>query len=110
MCELGRIDILCSVVMLSHRLAMPREWYLDQCFHMFGYLKRHNRWTMVFDETEPNIELSRIPTLNCWDTSRPLSVPNGSNSCLNMKEIVFGKTTNMNSCNDTVKLGQNAVP
>jgi hypothetical protein len=49
-CELGLIDILCSVAMLSNWLAMPREWYLDQCFHMVGYLKRHARWTMVFGE------------------------------------------------------------
>jgi hypothetical protein len=57
-CELGRIDILCSVAMLSHQLAMPREGHLDQCFHAFGYLKKHDRSTMVFDETEPNIDPS----------------------------------------------------
>jgi hypothetical protein len=51
--------------MLSHRLAMPREWYLDQCFHMFGYLKRHDRWTMVFDETEPNIDPSWFTKCDC---------------------------------------------
>jgi hypothetical protein len=64
-CELGRIDILCSVAMLSHRLAMPREWYLDQCFQMFGYLKRHDRWMMVFDETEPNIDPSWFTKCDC---------------------------------------------
>ena len=55
-CELGRVDILCPVAMLSHQLAMPREGHLDQCFHMFGYLKKHDRSTMVFDETEPKID------------------------------------------------------
>jgi hypothetical protein len=55
-CELGRVDILCSVAMLSHQLAMPRQGHLEQCFHVFGYLKKHDRSTMVFDETEPSID------------------------------------------------------
>jgi hypothetical protein len=32
---------------------------------MFGYLKRHDRWTMVFDETEPNIDPSWFTKCDC---------------------------------------------
>ncbi|KAI2511614.1 Reverse transcriptase (RNA-dependent DNA polymerase) [Fragilaria crotonensis] len=52
-CELGRIDILVDVAMLSRFLAAPRRGHLDQVFHIFAYLKRYNRSSMVFDETEP---------------------------------------------------------
>jgi hypothetical protein len=53
MCELGRIDILIDVAMLSRFLAAPREGHLQQAFHIFGYLKHHSRSTMAFDDTEP---------------------------------------------------------
>jgi hypothetical protein len=60
-CELGRIDILVDVVaMLSQFLAAPRRGHLDQVFHIFAYLKRYNRSSMVFDETEPLFDESRF--------------------------------------------------
>jgi hypothetical protein len=52
-CELGRIDILVDVAMLSRFLAAPRRRHLDQVFHIFANLKQYNRSSMVFDETEP---------------------------------------------------------
>ncbi len=33
----------------SSYLVQPREGHLDAVFHIFGYLKVHNRSTMVFD-------------------------------------------------------------
>ena len=36
MCELGRIDILVDVAMLSRFLASPRRGHLDQAFHIFA--------------------------------------------------------------------------
>ena len=59
-CELGRVDILVDVAMLSRFLASPRRGHLDQAFHIFAYLKRYNRSSMVFDDTEPMFEESRF--------------------------------------------------
>jgi hypothetical protein len=59
-CELGRIDILVDVAMLSRFLASPRRGHLDQAFHIFAYLKRYNRSSMVFDDTEPVFDESRF--------------------------------------------------
>ena len=59
-CELGRVDILINVSMLSHFLASPRQGHLDQVFHIYGYLKQHSRSTMVFDDTEPIVNEARF--------------------------------------------------
>jgi hypothetical protein len=59
--ELGRIDIHVHVSMLSSFLSSPREGHLEQVLHIFAYLKRYDRSTMVFDDTLPNIDLSSFP-------------------------------------------------
>jgi hypothetical protein len=60
MCELGRIDILHAVALLSRFLANPRRGHLDQVFHLFGYLKRYSKSSLVFDETLPEFDESRF--------------------------------------------------
>ena len=52
-CELGRVDILVAVSMLSRHVVSPREGHLQQVFHLFAYLKHHKHSKMVFDDTEP---------------------------------------------------------
>jgi hypothetical protein len=47
--ELGRIDILCKVSMLSSHLALPREGHLQQAFHIFGYLKQYPKKSIYFN-------------------------------------------------------------
>jgi hypothetical protein len=37
--ELGRIDIMVAVSLLSSYCMQPRRGHLDQLFHIFGYLK-----------------------------------------------------------------------
>ena len=56
--ELGRIDIVVEVGMLSHFQACPREGHLEQVFHVFAFLKSHSRSAMVFDPTEPTLDES----------------------------------------------------
>jgi hypothetical protein len=46
-CELGRVDILVAVSMLSRYVVSPRERHLQQVFHLFAYLKHHKRSKMV---------------------------------------------------------------
>lgn len=52
-CELGRLDIMVPVSMMSRYLVSAREGQLNQVFHIFAYLKEHERSTIVFDDTEP---------------------------------------------------------
>lgn len=52
-CELGRLDILVAVSMLSRYVVSPREGHLQQLFHIFAYLKHHTRSRLVFDDSEP---------------------------------------------------------
>jgi hypothetical protein len=59
-CELGRLDILTAVSMMSRYLVSAREGHLEQVFHIFGYLKSHARSTMVFDDTEPTYSQHRF--------------------------------------------------
>jgi hypothetical protein len=58
--ELGRIDIMASVAMLSRFLANPQEGHLKQAIHAFAYLKAHDRSSLVFDHQELNIDESRF--------------------------------------------------
>ena len=59
-CELGRLDILMPVSLLSRYLASAREGHLDQAFHIFAYLKAHDRSTMVFDDSYPTFDNARF--------------------------------------------------
>jgi hypothetical protein len=47
--ELGRIDIITEVSMLSTYLCLPREVYLDAVFHVFAYLVLYHNSGVVFD-------------------------------------------------------------
>jgi ribosomal protein S14 len=45
-CELGRLDILVAISMLSRYVVSPREGHLEQVFHLFADLKHHKRSRM----------------------------------------------------------------
>ena len=70
MCELGRIEIIVPVSMLSRFLAAPRQVHLDQVFHIFAYLKAHERSSLVFDDTIPIIDENRFQPCD-WTESYP---------------------------------------
>ena len=59
-CEIGRIDILMPVSLMSRYLVSAREGHLEQVFHIFAYLKHHPRSTMVFDDTVPAFKGERF--------------------------------------------------
>ena len=59
-CELGRIDILMPVSLMSRYLAQAIEGHLNQVFHLFAYLKNCERCMLVFDDTMPEIDQSRF--------------------------------------------------
>jgi hypothetical protein len=56
--ELGRIDLIVPVSLLSCFMASPREGHLQQCYHIFACLKQFNRSQLVFDDAEPTFDNS----------------------------------------------------
>ena len=60
MVELGRIDIMVSVTLLSSYLTNPREGHLEQVYHIFAYLKAHDRSCLVFDPRYPTHDETRF--------------------------------------------------
>jgi hypothetical protein len=65
--ELGRIDINFGVSCLARHLVMPRAGHLQATLHMFAFLKKHKRCTLVFDETVPDIDERRFKTHDWFD-------------------------------------------
>ena len=61
MAELGRVELCTEVSMMSSHLAFPREGHLEAVFHMFAYLKKNHNSEMVFDPSEPDIDMSDFP-------------------------------------------------
>ena len=58
--ELGRVDILLEVSLLSSHLALSRVGHLQQVYHVFGYLKGSPRRRLFFDPDHPNISEDRF--------------------------------------------------
>jgi len=56
MVELGRIDIITEVSLLSSHLALPREGHLEALLHVFAYLRSKHNSTIVFDPSYPSID------------------------------------------------------
>jgi len=61
--ELGRVDICTEVSMMAAHCAMPRKGHLDVVWHMFAYLKRHDKSKMVFDSRSPTflVKTNELP-------------------------------------------------
>ena len=53
--EMGRVDIMVEVSMLSSHVAMPREGHLQQVYHIFSYLKSHHNARIILDPSYPEI-------------------------------------------------------
>ena len=54
--EIGRVDILLEVSLLSQHLALPREGHLEQVLLILGYLKVHKKMRLMFDKGTPHFE------------------------------------------------------
>ena len=65
--EIGRVDILLEVSMMSSHLALPREGHLEQVIHMFGYLKTHKKFRLMFDSDHPQISTNRFKSYDWFD-------------------------------------------
>ena len=54
--ELGRVDILLEMALMSTHLALPRQGHLEQLYHIFGYLKAHPTCYLFFDPQHPKVD------------------------------------------------------
>jgi hypothetical protein len=58
--ELGRIDIITEVSMLSTYLCLPREGHLEAVFHVFAYLGLHHNTRVAIDPTYPAVDMATL--------------------------------------------------
>ena len=56
--EIGRMDILTEVSMLSACQVSPRQGHLKQAYHIFAYLKHKPKLISHFNLSFPNLESS----------------------------------------------------
>jgi hypothetical protein len=68
--ELGWIDIIVPVTMLSCYFMPPHEGHLQQTYHIFAYLKQFNRPMLVFDDCEPCFPTNGFHTCD-WGSHYP---------------------------------------
>jgi len=60
--ELGRVDILHEVSVMSQYQASPREGHVQQLMHTLGYLKRKPKLSLYMDWGLPNINYEDFKT------------------------------------------------
>ena len=60
--EIGRVDILLEVSLLSQYQANPREGHLEQLLHIFAFLKRHPKLTLYLSPELPRIDYGDFRT------------------------------------------------
>ncbi len=68
--KLGRLDIYVHVAFLSSHLMHPRIGHLEATYHIFAYLKRYDKSTMVFDDTYLHWKDSDFPSYD-WSEFYP---------------------------------------
>jgi hypothetical protein len=56
MVESGQIDIYYEVSVLSQYLASPRVGHLETVYHIFAYLHKHDKSSIVFDPSDPGFD------------------------------------------------------
>jgi hypothetical protein len=77
--EIGRLDILLEVALLSSHLALPRRGHLEQVYHIFGYLKQGPRRRIYLDPDYPNISEERFQDYDWKDFYRYADDPEPPN-------------------------------
>ena len=58
--ELGRVNITTEVSIMSSYMALSRFGHLQQLFNIFAYLKKHHNAEMIFDPSDPAIDMSKF--------------------------------------------------
>jgi hypothetical protein len=60
--EIGRVDILLEVALLSQYSASPREGHLEQLLHIFAFLRRHPKLTLYLSPELPLMDFGEFRT------------------------------------------------
>jgi hypothetical protein len=60
--EIGQVDILLEVSLLSQYQANPREGHLEQLLHVLGVLKKHPKLTLYLSPELPKIDYGDFRT------------------------------------------------
>ena len=60
--EIGRVDILLEVSLISQYQASPREGHLEQALHIFAFLKKHPKLTLYMSPELPRIDYGDFRT------------------------------------------------
>ena len=68
--EIGRVDILLEVPLLSFQLALPHVGHVYAVYRVFGYLKQAPKRKLYFDPREPMISEDRFQNFN-WEYLYP---------------------------------------
>jgi len=53
--ELGRVDVIAEVSILSSYLASPQDGHMDAALHLYSYLKQKHNARLILDPTPPVI-------------------------------------------------------
>ncbi len=64
MVEIGQVDIITELSLMSSYMAMPREGHLDAVLHIFVHLKAKYNSRMAFDPTVPYYNKSAFKECN----------------------------------------------
>jgi hypothetical protein len=65
--EIGRLDILLEISLLSSHLVLPRKGHLEQVHHIFACLKHGSRRRIYLDPSCPSISKSRFQAYDWTD-------------------------------------------
>ena len=73
--ELGRVDVLLEVALMSQYLACPRQGHLEQVYHIFGYLRQVGKRSIYLDPQYPNISEERFSSFDWEDFYKDAAEP-----------------------------------
>jgi hypothetical protein len=60
--EIGRVNILLEVALLSQYLANPREGHPEQLLHIFAFLRKHPKITLYLSPEIPLMDFGAFQT------------------------------------------------
>ena len=73
--EIGRVDILLEISLLSSHLAMPRIGHLQAVYQVFSYLQAVPKWKLYFDPVSPEMSEDRFGSFEWEDFYRDAQEP-----------------------------------
>ena len=60
--ELGQVDVLHEVSLLSQYQASPRQGHMEQALHIFAFLDKNSKLTLYMDPSDTNLDYKIFET------------------------------------------------